>query len=138
MMKKGDRPLYLSLIVLILLSGAAAAFHYAGGGKASGGGMTLDISVKGRVVRSVNLAEIKEDTLIKIQCGDGCNIISVDRERVRMASADCRGGDCLREPALTSDRGIIVCMPHKLTLKLRAASGKTEPKGAVSFDALSY
>ena len=137
MMKKGDRALYLSLIVLIALSGAFAAFHYTGGTKPAVDDMTLEISQNGKISRSVNLAEIKEDTLIKVPCKDGFNIISVDKDRVQMASADCPGGDCLREPALTSDRGIIVCLPHKLTLKLRKTSGalQKEPK---SLDALSY
>lgn len=137
-MKKGDKILYLLLIALTALSASFAAVHYSGGGKAAQDNMTLDISVNGKVIRSISLSEIKEETLIKIPCADGHNIISVSRERVRMVSADCRGGDCLREPSLTSDRGIIVCMPHKLTLKLRRASGKSKHKEAVSLDAISY
>ncbi len=138
MMKKGDRVLYISLVVLIASAALLSLLHYRSGVGVSDDSMTLDVSINGTVVRSVNLAEITEETLLKIPCGDGFNTISINRERVRIVSADCPNGDCLREPALTSDRGVIVCLPHKLTLKLRKTKAENTQRGETSFDAISY
>jgi hypothetical protein len=132
-MKQKDKRLYLILFLLI----AAAAF-LTSGQRGGNGDLSLEISVDGRVARSLALSDTAPGTSIILRQGGGMNELVISGDSVRMVSADCPGGDCLKMAPLTSERGAIVCLPHKLVLKLRAKDGRKPSNPDDAIDAVTY
>jgi hypothetical protein len=120
-MKRGDKALYAALSVIFLAVCAASGFFLLGGGDPED--FTLLIISGGEVVRSVDMSATAPDEAIEIHSGDGFNILAVEDGAVRMVSADCPGGDCLRMAPVRSDGGVIVCLPHRLVVRLRRSGG---------------
>ncbi|MDR0616217.1 MAG: NusG domain II-containing protein [Synergistaceae bacterium] len=127
-MKQKDKVLYLFLFVII------AAASLASGLLGNGGGSTLEISSDGHVIKSLALSEMPSGTVIVLREGGGMNELLVSGGSVRMISADCPGGDCLKMQPLSSGRGVIVCLPHKLVIKLKGDQAQ-KPDGV---DAVTY
>jgi hypothetical protein len=125
-MKKYDPALYAILAFIFILS-CVNAFSISRGD----GDLTLEVTYDGVEVMSSPLRRFSERQNIEFRCQDKFNIISAGADGVRMVSADCPGGDCLRTREINSAGGIIVCMPHKLIVKLTSRKD-----GA--FDAMSY
>jgi hypothetical protein len=110
--------LYSVLAVIFLASCAASGllvFTSRGGSD-----LVLEVVLDGRVVENVDMESMKDESFIKIEAGDGVNVLSAGPRGVRMISADCRGGDCLRMPAIDSNGEVIVCLPHRLIAKVRS------------------
>ncbi len=127
--RRDDRKLYaiaLALLAVLALSLPRLA--------ARRGGTEVEIVSDGRVVRVVPLADLSQGTLIELEGGGGFNILRMDPDGLRMASADCPGGDCLRMRPVTASGGVIACLPHRLLVRLRGA----ERDGAAAVDAVTY
>jgi hypothetical protein len=124
-MKKKDKTLYLALLLLIIAAALLSSRipHDCGD-------LSLEIRSDGRIIKNLALRDIAPGTQIVINEGGGMNEMLVSGDSVQMISSDCPGGDCLRMTPLTSERGVIVCLPHKLVIKLRAK------KSRVSDDAI--
>jgi hypothetical protein len=121
--KKYDPVLYLALAVIFALSCANAFFARRGGKETE-----LEVIKEGRVVVATQLGRAAR-TLSFGGPGD-FNEIEVGDE-VRMVSADCPGGDCLKTGAIKNPGGIIVCVPHRLVVRLSSP-------GRPLVDATSY
>lgn len=133
-MKKHDRVLYSALAVVFLLSSAASAWAILTGRQL--GGVVLEVQVDGVVVDRIALSEPRGEGIEEIRTvsGDrGFNAFETGPDGVRMVSSDCRGGDCLSMPPVKAPGTVIVCLPHKLILRL---VGKLPERGAV--DVVSY
>jgi hypothetical protein len=129
-MKKKDKTLYLLLIAIIAAASLASGFLGNGGGSSA-----LEISSDGRVIKSIALSDMPSGTTIILREGGGMNELLVSGDSVRMISADCPGGDCLKMPPLSSGRGVIVCLPHKLVIKLKDDPAREQEDGV---DAVTY
>ncbi|MDR1510218.1 MAG: NusG domain II-containing protein [Synergistaceae bacterium] len=125
-MKRYDPVLYAFLALIFILS-CANTLSISGGG----GDLTLEVTRDGVEVMSSPLRRFSGRQNMEFRYQDGFNIISAGAEGVRMVSADCPGGDCLRTREINSAGGIIVCMPHRLIVKLTSRKD-----GAL--DAVSY
>jgi hypothetical protein len=130
--KRGDLILYSVLAVIFLLSCAASRLLLSAG--RGGADLVLEAVLDGRVVESIDMESLKYESTIEIAAGGGINVISAGPGGIRMISADCRGGDCLRMPAIRSGGGIIVCLPHRLIVRVRARG----PADASSVDSMTY
>jgi hypothetical protein len=132
-MKRKDKALYLSIIVIIAAASLASGLF----GR-SNGELALEIASDGRVIKSSDLSSIRSGTSIVLHESGGTNVLLVSGDSVhfvRMISSDCPGGDCLRMAPLTSEYGVIVCLPHKLVIKLRAKKSSLSDD---SVDAITY
>ncbi|MDR1515387.1 MAG: NusG domain II-containing protein [Synergistaceae bacterium] len=141
-MKRKDKALYLCIMFITTAAFAASHTFFR-----DSGDLFLEISSDGRVIQNLDLKKIAPGTSILLREGGGTNELLVSGDlagsagltgsarSVRMISADCPGGDCLKIAPLKSGRGTIVCLPHKLVIKLRA-NGKRESDDAV--DAVTY
>ncbi|MDR1943429.1 MAG: NusG domain II-containing protein [Synergistaceae bacterium] len=130
-MKRGDRALYLVLLAIFLSACAGSSLLLPRGGGDDGlGNFVLEVVSDGAVIESVSLGGTAPGSLIELREGGGVNVLSVN-DAVSMISADCPGGDCLRMAPLTSERGAIVCLPHKLVIKLRRVGGKSPRDGEI-------
>ena len=117
-MKKKD-----IIIIAAVLAAALALFgvsQIAGGREAS----TVVVTVEGREVLRRPLAmsdtyEIKQD--------DGAvNVIAVENGAVYMKEANCRDGLCIHQGKMKNAAKTIVCLPHKLVVRLE---GDSAPDG---------
>lgn len=132
-MKKGDRFLYLAL--LLVFAALPLAFRFFAYTRTSQGGLVLEVVSDGRTTKEERLHEGGEPRELQLQAGGGSNTLLIEGTFVRMISADCPGGDCLRMPALTDERGSIVCLPHRLIVRLK---GEGDKKDGASLDAVAY
>jgi hypothetical protein len=78
--------------------------------------MSVEVTSDGVVIMSEQLEKItaagrtfgEPGNFNEITFGDG----------VRMTSADCPGGDCVRTGTIKNAGEVIVCVPHKLVIRL--------------------
>jgi hypothetical protein len=128
-MKSKDKVLYLAILFFIAM---AWVFTAISGGA---GDLFLEIVSDGELIRRVELSSIESGSSITLHEGGGMNELLVSGDAVRMISTDCPGGDCLKTAPLASERGAIVCLPHRLVIKLKRKNGDRESDG---IDAVSY
>ena len=86
----------------------------------SAGGAVANIYVDGVCVLSVDLSELAAPESCIIPNGLGVNVIEMERGRIRVAEADCPDQVCVRSGWLSDSASPIVCLPHKLVIRLEA------------------
>ena len=111
MIKKYDPALY---IVLAMLFAASVANTIYIGRESSD--LSVETTRDGVLLTSSPLEKIAGSTMTFGEPGN-FNEITVG-DGVRMASADCPGGDCLRIGEIRRAGEAIVCVPHKLVVRL--------------------
>jgi len=72
----------------------------------------------GILIDTVDLAAVTEPYTITVEGDRGINVIAVERNRVRMLSADCPDGTCVRQGWISGGVMPIVCLPHRLVIGL--------------------
>ena len=124
-MKRRD----LILIACALaLSGALYAFSQLTlGTKAS----NVVVTVDGSEVLRRPLA--MEDSYVVEQSDGSRNVIRVEGGAVYMQEANCRDGLCIRQGRMKNAAKTIVCLPHKLVVRLE---GDTQPVGGDELDVI--
>ena len=124
-MKRRD----LILIACALaLAGALYAFsQLALGTKAS----NVVVTVDGSEVLRRPLA--MEDSYVVEQADGSRNVIRVEGGAVYMQEANCRDGLCIRQGRMKNAAKTIVCLPHKLVVRLE---GDTQPVGGDELDVI--
>ncbi|MDR1580824.1 MAG: NusG domain II-containing protein [Synergistaceae bacterium] len=122
-MKRYDLALYAILALIFALSCAYIPFAGRGGGE-----MTLEVVRGGKTEFRAPLGDVPE--ILEFKGPDGYNIVSTAKG-VRMVSADCPGGDCVRAGTIQNAGESIICLPHRLTVRLTAG-------GVPAADAVSY
>lgn len=72
----------------------------------------------GKTLYTIDLAS-SEDRQIRIDShGGGYNIVEISGGTIRISEADCPDKTCINTGKLTSEGVPIVCLPHKLVVKL--------------------
>jgi hypothetical protein len=121
--KRYDPALYAILALIFALSCAYVPLAGRGGGE-----MTIEVVRDGKTEFRAPLGDVPE--MLEFRGPEGYNAIS-SVEGVRMVSADCPGGDCIRAGTIKNAGESIICLPHRLTVKLTKES-------ASEMDAVSY
>ncbi len=103
------------IVVILLLSGAASVFLYAPRSPAGG---VARIYVDGELVRSVDLSALSGEERFTVETEGGVNVILAEAGRIRVESADCPDQVCVRRGWLSSSPAPIVCLPHRLVIRL--------------------
>ena len=109
--KKYDGALYLALTALFAASVFNAAFPLRGGEI-----LTVEAIRDGEVIPLGSLGEIGGSAVSFGEPGN-FNEIAIG-EGIRMVSADCPGGDCLRAGEIKKNGELIVCVPNRLVIRL--------------------
>jgi hypothetical protein len=130
-MKRHDKTLYKILGAIFAISSLTAVFFLYTGRNAAG--LALEVQVDDEVVERIALARERREKMFEISRDVGYNAFSVGRRGVKMISADCRGGDCLRMPSIGVNGGVIVCLPHRVILRV---VGPSRERGRI--DGVSY
>ena len=124
MKKKYDGSLYLTLAALFAASVLGTVYPWR-----KGGDIVIEAVRGGEVTTLGNLAEMGGSTMTFGGPGNFNEIAT--GEGVRMVSADCPGGDCLRAGEIRKNGEMIVCVPHRLVIRL--VSSQRPETDAVSY-----
>ncbi len=82
-----------------------------------------EIILDGEVVRTLPLSEDCEFT---VNCGGGYNIVTVKNGAVSVTEADCPDKVCVHTGAISGGKVPIVCLPHKLEIRIVSSSGEID------------
>ena len=124
-MKKRD--LILIACALLLAGALYALSQLSLGTKAS----SVVVTVDGSEVLRRPLA--MEDSYVVEQADGSRNVIRVEGGAVYMQEANCRDGLCIRQGRMKNAAKTIVCLPHKLVVRLE---GDTQPVGGDELDVI--
>ena len=92
---------------------------------------TVVVTVDGSEVLRRPLA--MEDSYVVEQEDGSRNVIRVEGGAVYMQEANCRDGLCIRQGRMKNAAKTIVCLPHKLVVRLE---GDTQPVGGDELDVI--
>ena len=87
----------------------------------------VEITVSGQTVKSVPLSA---NGTYPIESDYGYNIICVESGQVWVEDTDCPNKDCMRFGKVSSEGQVILCLPHKLAVRIVGGEGGS--------DAISY
>ena len=90
---------------------------------------TIEITVNGELYGTYSLSK---DQVIPI--GD-TNVCEIKDGRVKMTEADCPDHLCIKQPAVGSSGGFIVCLPNKIVIKGESDSD-SQDSSETEFDAV--
>lgn len=110
---------WAAAITAVLLLSATSLLYY---GQRSG--TVANIYLDNNCIRSVNLSTAENETFT-VESDWGFNTIRVENGRIHIIDADCPDQICITSGWLSETAIPIVCLPHKLVIRL-------ENKSAVS------
>lgn len=88
------------------------------------GGTVANVYVDGARVYSVDLSTVTEPYQQVIETPYGTNTLAIERGRIRVIDADCRGDDCVQAGWLTRAGQPIVCLPHRLVVRIEGEDNR--------------
>ena len=101
---------------LILLGGVVMISIIAAIIIGQGSGSFVHVYHDGKLTDTVNIIAVTEPFTITVESGSGNNVIEIERSRVRMLSADCPDGTCVRQGWISGGVFPIVCLPNKVVV----------------------
>ncbi len=101
--------------------------------KAPAKGTVANIYEDGICIKSIDLSNVIEPFEFTIETEHGTNIISVEKDKISISEADCSDQVCVNQGWISNSVTPIVCLPHKITIKLEDTSKNIETE----FDTLS-
>lgn len=102
------------IAVILLLSVAASLLLFS----RPAAGHTAEIYVDGALYRRVDLSRITSPERIEVKTERGVNVLLAEPGRIRVESADCPDKVCVEAGWLASSAAPIVCLPHRVVIKL--------------------
>lgn len=120
-MKKLDKVLILtSLLIAAVLMG----FNYFRSESIAKNSKELvaEINLKGKVYKNIVLSNEKQEFTIKTGLGE--NIIKVHDKGIEIINASCHDHICEKTGFISRPGEIIVCLPNKLSIKIKGNSGE--------------
>ncbi len=103
-------------MIIALLLVCALALYFVSQVSLSAEASTVVVTIDGEEVLRRPLA--MEDTYEIAQEDGSVNIIAVEDGAVFMQEANCRDGLCIRQGKMRNGAKTIVCLPHKLVVRL--------------------
>ena len=84
-------------------------------------GTVVQVIQDGTVLQEIDLSRVREPYSFEVEAPDGgVNRIEVEPGRIRVADADCPDRICVSQGWLSDQSVPIVCLPHRLIIKLRS------------------
>lgn len=108
-MKKGDKILYAILIVVVAILGGV--FLYISSTKTD---LIVEVHQNNELVYSESLSNNNTFLLGT----DQFNEVTIENGKVFMSKANCKDELCIKTPAISMRSQNIVCLPHKVIVKL--------------------
>ena len=114
-------------VILLVIILALSVLGFVVLRKNSSSSSKIEITVAGEIVKSVPLSA---NGTYNIESDYGYNIICVESGQVWVEDANCPNKDCERFGKISSEGQIILCLPHKLAVRIVGGEGGS--------DAISY
>ncbi len=90
---------------------------------------TAEIVQDGTVIKTINLSRITEPEDIIISSPDGgTNTVHIEHGAISVSDADCPDRLCVKQGEITNGIYPIVCLPHKLVVRIVKDDGQTPPE----------
>ena len=89
-------------------------------------GTTVEILLDGAVIREIDLSRVYREESFRVECPEGYNLITVRPGAICVSEADCPDRICVRMGWLTDGAAPIVCLPHRLMIRLKAPAADAE------------
>ncbi len=87
-------------------------------------GSVVEVVQDGNVIEEIDLLRVREAYRFTVTSPDGgVNTVLVQPGRVCVESADCPDKICVQRGWLTDEPTPIVCLPHRLVIRSKSASG---------------
>ena len=111
---------WIILIAAFTLTALAASAWILMSRKSSG---VAQVLADGELVRTIDLASVKEAYTFEVTTEKGTNVILVEPGRICVKDADCKDHTCVKMGWLQDQATPIVCLPHKLVIRIVDADG---------------
>ena len=115
LLKKADLVLILSVTLFSLVLSALFLIHDFRNPQPM-----LEVSKDGEIL---GVYPLDEDREFRIEGEEGYNLCRIENGTVRIMEADCRDHSCVRSLPLTKRGGTIICLPHRVVLRIIDGSG---------------
>lgn len=86
------------------------------------GDATALIYQDGTCVRTIDLDRVDEPYSFTVEWDGGCNVVEVERGRIRVSEADCPDQVCVHQGWISNSVVPVACLPHKLVIRLVSSS----------------
>ena len=87
-------------------------------------GKTVQILQDGVVIEEIDLSAVTSERSFTVEwTGGGSNLITVQPGRIRVTEADCPDRVCVDQGWLSDQAAPIVCMPHRLMIRIKDSGG---------------
>jgi len=87
-------------------------------------GKTVQILQDGLVIEEIDLSAVTSERSFTVEwTGGGSNLITVQPGRIRVTEADCPDRVCVDQGWLSDQAAPIVCMPHRLMIRIKDSGG---------------
>lgn len=94
----------------------------------SSDGTTAEIVQNGNVIKTIKIDNITEPQEFTIESpGGGTNTIHVENGAISIIDADCPDKLCVKTGKITNETYPIVCLPHKLVVRITKTSDDNSP-----------
>ncbi|MHA5179805.1 NusG domain II-containing protein [Oenococcus oeni] len=124
------KPLDLMIVVLLILLSFAplGVFSLQEQKEQSAGAqeiLTAVITHKGKVVHKIKLTGHTGTTKYRFTNGKAYNVVVATGKKVKIVEANCPDQICVQHAAIGKAGQSIVCLPHKLIVKIKSSDGRT-------------
>jgi len=75
----------------------------------------------GALTDTVNIAAVTEPFTLTLENGGNINVIAIEFGRIRMLTADCPDGTCVRQGWISGGMFPIVCLPNRVVITLEGS-----------------
>lgn len=107
------------ILAIAVLLGCAVFVSFFGNKEKAVAEIVLD----GKVIKSINLADVSQAYEFRAETDSGYNVILVERGRISVTESDCPDKICVNRGCIGAGDLPIVCLPHKLTITMKSDSG---------------
>ncbi|MCR1951719.1 MULTISPECIES: NusG domain II-containing protein [unclassified Clostridium] len=115
MFKKLD---FVIIAVLMLLSFLPEIILGASVGKGYNN-TYAEITVSGRIYKTIPLSEHKGEETIEVKTKDGINVIKIRDNKIGIIEADCPDKVCMNPEYIEKPGQSLVCLPHKVMVEIK-------------------
>lgn len=110
---------WVILFSVLFVLGAGAFVLLRSGGQA---GRIAEVWQDGELIRTIDLDAVVIPYDFTVTGPYGSNTIHVAHGAISVSEADCPDQICVRQGAITDSAVPIVCLPHRLVIKIEAGS----------------
>jgi len=120
MIKRNDLLLVLGLVLVIAVGFVIKSLYFNGSSSDY-----VEIRVDGEVVAEYPLNEVREEVFVAED--GGYNKVVIKDGTVCVSEADCPDKNCVHKGAVSEVNETIICLPHKLVVKLCGSGEDSAP-----------